>query len=169
MKTCFWGIRSASSNKQGTKSFFSGRNALKGTLFCSQLCFTRFFFTYLIPVFIILSILTIVYESLLWSLERTFYGTAAVLFVIIIVIITVFITFILILLVLLLLLLLSVLTMMQFKKFKLVLHKSGVCMLFSCYFPIIAFTQDMTISLPLTFSKSEMQRFSLVTKKVNYS
>ena len=125
-------------------------------------------------VFIILSILTIVYENLLRSLERTFYGTAAVLFVIIIVIITVFITvfitFILILLVLLLLLLLlSILTMMQFKKFKLVLHKSGVCMLFSCYFPIIAFTQDMNISLPLTFSKSEMQRFSLVTKKVNYS
>lgn len=119
-KTCFWGIRSASSNKQGTKSFFSGRNALKGTLFCSQLCFTRFFFTYLISVFIILSILTIVYENLLRSLERTFYGTAAVLFVIIIiVIITVFITFILILLVLLLLLL-SILTMMQFKKFKLV-------------------------------------------------
>lgn len=113
-KTCFWGIRSASSNKQGTKSFFSGRNALKGTLFCSQLCFARFFFTYLIFVFIVLSILTIVYENLLRSLERTFYGTA-VLFVIIIVIITVFITFILILLVLLLLLL-SILTMMQFKK-----------------------------------------------------
>ena len=55
------------------------------------------------------------YENLLRSLERTFYGTAAVLFVIIIVIITVFITFILILLVLLLLLL-SILTMMQFKK-----------------------------------------------------
>ena len=33
------------------------------------------------------------YENLLRSLERTFYGTAAVLFVIIIVIITVFITF----------------------------------------------------------------------------